>query len=292
MIDAVWSFLSEPWRSGEWMARASAASLLVSCVASPVGVALYLRRQSMLADALAHIALPGIVFAFLLTGSLSSGTLLVGAAITGVVASWVIEVLSKQPHIRPDAAIGIVFTSLFALGVLLLSSQLRGIHLDLDHALYGNVLGVTDASLRLLAILAPLWLAIAVIGRRVLALVAFDPRYAATLGVRAGVVGWVLTGLASVSAVASFEAVGAVLGVAMFVVPAATAHRVARSVTGMLVWALGFACLASIVGLYASIAADCSTSGAIATAAGLQYALVFLFGPTYGVLRRPPSASP
>ena len=286
MIDALWTFIVEPWRSGEWMSRATAASLLVACVASPVGVALYLRRQSMLADALAHIALPGIVFAFLLTGTASSGALLVGAAMTGLLASLVIEVLSRQPHIRPDAAIGIVFTSLFAVGVLLLSSELRGVHLDLNHALFGNVLGVSNASLRLLAILAPLWMLLALFGRRVLALVAFDARYAASVGLRVAAVGWVLTGLASVSAVAAFEAVGAVLGVAMFVVPAATAHRVARSVTGMLLWALAFAMLASMLGLYASIALDCSTAGAIATVAGIQYGVVFCFGPTYGVCRR------
>lgn len=288
-------FLITPWQQGDWMARAMGAALLAAIVCAPVGTILYLRGQSMLADALAHVALPGIVFAFLATGRIATGPMLAGAVITGVLSAWAIDALGRVRRVAPDAAIGIVFTALFALGALLLSSQLRGIHLDLDHALYGNILGVSDASMRLLALLAPAWLIGMVAFRRVLVLTSFDARYAASVGVPVGAVTFAITAVASMTAVASFEAVGAVLAVALFVVPAATAHLVARTPVSMVLAATGFGVSASICGVYVSIAADVSTSGCIVCIAGVQYGLLYLFAPEHGVLSprvfRPVSAS-
>ncbi len=281
MID----FLLEPWRHGDWMARAMAAAVLTAMLCAPIGTILYLRRQSLLADALAHVALPGIVFGVIVAGELHPTSILLGAVLTGVGSAWMIEGLQRVRRVAPDAAIGIVFTALFALGALLLSSELRGVHLDLDHALYGNVLGVSDRSMLLLAVLVPIWWAGLRVFQRVLVLASFDARYAAAVGVPVGAVTFALTAVASVSAVASFEAVGAVLAVGLFVVPAASAHLVARSPATMVFAATGFAVLASVIGVYVSIAIDASTSGCIIAVAGAQYLALFLLAPEHGALR-------
>lgn len=265
-----------------WLPRAVLAGLLVGLSCAPIGVFLYLRRQSLLVDALAHVALPGIVFAVLLTGQLDPPTLLAGALFTGLATTWTIETLSRVPKIRPDAAIGIVFTTLFALGLLLLSSRLEGVHIDAEHALYGDVLAVGDGSFVLLWLVAPLLLAGVWVALPLLTLSSFDPRFARALGVPLTAVHYGLTAGATVASVASFEAVGAVLVIAFVIVPAATAHIVARSVGRMVVWAIGFSWLAVGVGTAFSIAIDASTSGAIVSASGVIYALVFLFAPRYG----------
>lgn len=267
-----------------WLLRAVLASMLVALACAPVGVFLYLRRQSLLVDALAHVALPGIVFAVLLTGSLAPSALLVGAVVTGLFTTWSIEALSRLPRIRPDAAIGVVFTSLFALGLLLLSSRLDGVHLDVEHALYGDVLAVGEGSFILLWCVTPVLLALIALALPTLSLASFDERYAASLGVPVVGVHYALTSSATLATVASFEAVGAVLVVAFVIVPAATAHIVARSVAGMIAWAVGFAWLAVACGVALSLVIDASTSGAIVACAGVIYLLVFLFAPRYGWL--------
>ncbi|MFT6629771.1 MAG: manganese/zinc/iron transport system permease protein [Flavobacteriales bacterium] len=198
------NWLIEPWLHGDWMWRAAAAITMVSLCTAPVGVVLYLRRESMLIDALAHTALPGIVFAVMLTGRINSVVLLFGAAATGVGAALLIQALAKRPNMRSDAAMGAVFTTLFALGVLLLSVRLRGIHLDAEHALYGNLLAVQNSSIIFLAGWSVLvWMAL-VGARRLISVACFDPKFALAIGAPMTAFQLVMMSATSLTAVACF----------------------------------------------------------------------------------------
>lgn len=276
--------LYEPWTWGAWMWRGMAASILVGVPCAVIGVYLYLRRMSMLSDALAHVALPGIVVAFLLSGSISGPVMVLGAALSGLLASFAIEALNRRPHVRPDAAIGIVFTTMFAAGIILLSTQVHDAHIDADCVLFGNVLGISDATLWTLAVVAPAVLLLAGVFHRWLAVASFDPLLAVNLGVPVALLHYGLMAGASVTTVAGFEAVGAVLVIALIIVPAATAHLLARRLLTMHVIAIGHVVSSAVIGMYASVWLNCSSAGAIVVTAGILYALVFVFAPRHGLL--------
>ncbi len=268
-----------------WFWRALLTGSLVATSCATIGVFLYLRRMSLIADALAHIALPGIVVAFLISGGLNPNALLIGAAALGAAATFGIESITRR-GVRGDAAIGIVFTVLFAAGVILLSSQARHVDLDLNCVLFGDILGVSNASIARIAFATAATVLLTAAFWRWLAAATFDPIVAATLGVPVAAVHYGIVLCASLTAVASFDAVGSVLGVAMVIVPAATAHRLADRLAPMLAWAIGHALASTIVGVVVSVAVNCSTSGAIVLAEGFFYAVILMCGPRHSVLSR------
>lgn len=258
-----------------WLWRALATGTVVAVPCALVGVFLYLRNMSLLADALAHVALPGIVIAFLATGGLALPALQLGAVVVSVASAVSISALAAR-GVREDAAIGIVFTVMFAIGVILLSTRARGVDLDLDCVLFGNILGVSDASLFTMAGVAVLVVAAAWVFRRWLAVSTFDSALAITLGVPVAAIHYGLVTAASVTAVSTFEAVGAVLGVAMVIVPPATAHRLTDRLPSMLLTAVAVALLAVVGGVTLSIATDTSTAGCIVLVQGAVYAATFI----------------
>ena len=275
----------EPWLHGDWMWRGMLASLLVAVPCAFIGVFLYLRRMSMVSDALSHVALPGIVAAFLITGQIEGPWLFVGALVTGVLSTVLIELIAKSKRVKSDASIGIVFTSLFAAGIIGLSS-IRGAHLDADCVLFGNVLGISDSSLITLAIVAPLAIALVLIFFRWLAMVSFDAHMAAALGIPVAFVHYGLMVGVSTTTVAGFEAVGAVLVIAFVIIPAAAAHLVADRLSHMISVAVAVAVVSTFIGMYSSIWFNCSSAGAIVVAMGTLYAVMFLFAPTHGRVSR------
>lgn len=274
----------EPWTSGAWMWRGMLASILAAIPLALLGVFLYLRRMSLVADALSHVALLGIVAAFLLTGSLDGPVMLAGAALVGLLAAVAIEALAKRPKVRPDAAIGIVFTILFALGVILLSTSVHDAHIDTQCVLFGNVLAISDRALWMLATVAPLVILGVAIFFRWLEITSFDAAMAASLGVPVGALHYGLMSAVSVTTVASFETVGAILAIALMIVPAATAHLVADRLSTMLLVAVAHAVASAVLGMYVSVWFDASTAGAIVVVGGALYALAFIFA-RHGLLR-------
>ena len=280
----VYELVVEPWLLGDWMWRGALASGLAAVSCATLGVFLYLRRMSMLSDALAHVALLGIVVAFLLSGDVHPLAMIGGATLAGLLASLGIEALASRPRVRPDAAIGIVFTALFALGVVLLSTGVHDAHIDLDCVLFGNVLGISDHSLALLAWTTPLVLLAVALGWRWLAASSFDAGFARTLGVPVVATHYALMAGASATCVASFEAVGAVLVIALIIIPAATAHLLCDRLHAMIAVAWLHALLSLLLGLYAAVWLDCSPAGAMVVAAGALYALVYLFAPRHGLV--------
>lgn len=253
------------------MWRAALALLLVSVVCVPAGVFLYLKRLSLMSDAMSHIVLPGIVIAYLAVGSLSGWVLLPGAAIAGILASLLISNLSSRRWVRPDAAMAIVFTTFFALGVILLSTQAKNAHIDTDCVLFGNVLGLTDESLWLLGVSGIVLSTLLIVFFRWLKISAMDAGFAASLGIPVTALHYGLMSSVSVGTVASFEAVGAILVISFFIVPAAFGRLLARSLKTHIFVAFAFSILTSLIGIYVSVYLNTSTAGAIVSVQGAVY---------------------
>ncbi|MDA7425041.1 metal ABC transporter permease [Thalassococcus lentus] len=268
---------------------------------------LLLRRQSLIGDAISHVVLPGIVVAFLLTGTVAALPMMVGAAAAAVVAVVAIEAIRRLGRVESGAAMGVIFTAMFAGGVLLLEqSDTSSVHLDVEHALYGNLESLIwlDAvgwqSLidpAALALLPPeLWrmaLAFAVVGLatwlfwRPLKATSFDEGFAQSLGWPTGLIGMGIVIMAALAAVAAFDAVGSIIVIAMFICPPAAARLMTNRLGTQVAWSLAFAVLSAVLGyvlagygpIWLGYSASVSAAGMIATISGLILALAALFGP-------------
>lgn len=266
---------------------------------SLVGTYLVLRKVAMMADAITHAVLPGIVLAFLATGSRSSWVMFVGAGTTGIVATLLMAFLHQQVRLQADAAIGITFTWMFALGIILISLFSRKVDLDPDCVLYGEVayaplniwqtasgVSLGPWSVYLLSLVLLINLVLILLSYKELAITTFDPAFATTLGIRTTLWHYLLMAVTSFTAVASFEVAGSILVVALFVVPASTAYLLTQRLSAMLVMAALLGIGAAISGYYLAVWLDGSIAGAMATVASIMFLVVFLIRRYY---RRFPS---
>jgi manganese/zinc/iron transport system permease protein len=293
---------------------ALATGTLAALSCGLLGNFLLLQRKSLLGDAVSHAVLPGIVLAFLLTGSTGTWPMMLGAAGAALASVLLVDVVQRAARIEAGAAMAVVLTAMFALGVVLLEqSGARVVHLDVQHALMGSLegivwLGARDGSalfdparlaslpapLLRLAGLTPAVLLFVLLLRKELAIASFDPSHADSLGIPARLVGLLLLLASAAAAVAAFDAVGAILTIAMFVCPAATARmltdRLGRQIAlsalvAVLSGVLGYALAAWVtpaIGLERGLGA----AGTIAVVAGCSQALSILFAPRYGALAR------
>ncbi|MVO16362.1 metal ABC transporter permease [Parasedimentitalea huanghaiensis] len=297
--------------SGEEFVPLSLTPLLIGIFAAVAcalpGNFLLLRKQALIGDAISHVVLPGIVVAFLLTGAISAAPMMLGAAGAAVVAVVLIEAIRRLGRIEPGAAMGVVFTTMFAGGVLLLEqTDTSSVHLDVEHALYGNLESLIwlDAvgwsslldvqalahlpvelprmALTLLAVtlfIAMFW--------RVLKISTFDEGFARTLGIRTNLLGLALVITAAVAAVAAFDAVGSIIVIAMFICPPAAARMMSNQLEGQVAWSVGFAVLSAVFGyvlagygpLWLGAQDAVSAAGMIATVSGVILAAAARFGP-------------
>ncbi len=267
---------------------------------------LLLRRQALIGDAISHVVLPGIVAAFLLTGAVSTWPMMIGAGAAAIVAVVLIESIRRLGRIEPGAAMGVIFTTMFAGGVLLLEqSDTSGVHLDVEHALYGNLesliwLDATGWGSLLdpaaLAGLPPELIRMAVVALgaaafvavlwRPLKLATFDESFARSVGIPTTALGLALVILAAVAAVAAFDAVGSIIVIAMFICPPAAARlmtdRLERQVSLSVLLAAVSAVLGYVLAGYGPLwlgASDAvSAAGMIATVSGLILGLAAVFG--------------
>ncbi len=229
-MTAPWDILTSPWTAESlrvyWPILAEGA--LVSLSLGLVGCFLVVRGLSLLGDALSHSVLPGIVIGFLIGGSLHSPWILIGATAVGLLAAVMVQGVQHHSRVKEDASLGIVFTSLFALGVVMINLFAGQADLDPGCVLYGNIeyfaLGSDRGAIWLMAgITAALVLGLVAFYRPLL-VTTFDPGLAVSLGIRAALVHYALMAVLSLTVVASFEAVGAILAVALLVMPGATAR--------------------------------------------------------------------
>ena len=268
---------------------------------------LVLRRQALVSDALSHVVLPGIVVAFLVTGAITTWPMMIGAAGAALFAVALIEIVRRVGRIEPGAAMGVVFTTMFAGGVLLLErSDTSGVHLDVEHALYGNLesliwfdatgwgslldpvaLAGLPPELPRIAVAALVIVLVWLVSRRPLLLSTFDEGYAATIGVPVRLIAIGLVAASALAAVAAFDAVGSIIVIAMFVCPPAAARLMTDSLDRQVGWSVVFATLSAVIGyvlagygpIWLGHPYSVSAAGMIAAVSGVILALAAMFGP-------------
>lgn len=280
--------------SGFWIMLTG--SLVAACCGI-LGCFLILRRMALVGDAISHSVLPGIVIAFLISGSRDSFFMLLGAAVFGFITVFLIQMFQNS-GVQSDASIGVVFTSLFAVGVLLISLNAQQVDLDLDCVLYGEIAYVQWNQLTINGMeIGPkaVWLlgltlfviaAIIVLFYKQFKLCAFDPALAAALGIPVALFHYVLMGLVSMATVSSFESVGAILVVGLLIVPPATAYLLTDRLGMMIGYSLIIGVISSVAGYYTAAALDASIAGCMVCVAGALFLLAFLFSPTHGLVIR------
>lgn len=271
-------WLLEPL-SYDFMTRALVTTVIAAVVCALLSCWLVLIGWSLMGDAVSHAVLPGVVIAYILGIPFA-----IGAVVFGFLAVGMIGLVRGTSRVKEDAAIGIVFTTLFALGLVLIS--VTPSQTDLNHIIFGNILGVSRADLVQIAILATVALIALVIKRRDLTLYAFDPTHAHAIGLSPRFLGAMLLGLLALTAVAALQVVGVVLVVAMLIIPGATAYLLTDRFGRMLVIAPVLSSLCSVVGIYISYWVDASPGGLVVLTQGCAFALVYLISPKHGLLSK------
>lgn len=274
-----------------------ATGALVAGACGFIGSFLVLRRMALLGDAISHSVLLGIVLAFLITGDRGIVPMFLGAAVFGLLTAVMVQALDRG-GVAEDAAIGVTFTAFFALGVVLLTAYAGSVHLDLEHVLYGEIayvpwdvlyLGETPLGPKALWIMGAVFLLdlIAVTAfYKEFKICSFDPAMAASLGINVAFFHYFLMALVSLTTVAAFESVGAVLAVAMLIVPGATAYLLTERLETMLAASVAVGAASAVLGYGIASLLDASISGAMAVAAGLLFALALLFSPSKGIISK------
>lgn len=277
---------------------------LAAIACSLLGCFLVLRHMALVGDAISHAVLPGIVLAFLLTGSRNTLPMLIGAGALGVFTTFAIEFLHRSGRLQTDASIGVSFTALFALGVVLLSAFAGQVDLDQDCVLYGeiaytplDVLAVGNINLgpRAVWVLGGVMLLVILfiaVGYKELVVTTFDPAYAVAIGIGTTVWHYALMGMVSLTTVAAFESVGAILVVALLVVPPATAQLLTRKLKPMLMLASALGVVTAVSGYALAVWVDGSIAGAMATVAGALFAAALAFSEIRQRLARQAAPQP
>jgi len=259
----------------------------ISCAV--LGAFLVLRKMTMVGDAISHAVLPGIAIAYLLSQSRASLPMFLGAALVGVFATVIIEILSKKWKVQSDASIGMTFTTLFALGVVLITFWSDKVDLDQECVLYGEIAFVPfntwtmagksmgPIALWTSGILLVLVLIYTLVGYKGLLMSSFNADYAAVLGIGIGAWNLSLMSMVSLATVVSFESVGAILVVALLVAPAASAYLISSQLKTMIGLSALFGFTGSLGGYFLSAALDTSIAGGIATTLGVQFAVILAF---------------
>jgi len=269
-----------------------------------LGNYLVLRRMSMMGDAISHAVLPGLAIAFLLTGSRDSLPMLIGAIIIGVVTTLMIQGIDRLSGLDRGASMGVVFTTLFAIGLILIRQAADHVDLDPSCVLYGAIeltpldtvllwgLDVPKAAITSGTMLL-VNLIFVVVFFKELKITAFDPALATTMGINANAMHYVLMTLVAATTIASFESVGSILVIAMLIVPGAAAHLITDRLNRMLAISMVFAVLSALLGHLSAITVpvwfgfqDTSTAGMMALMTGVLFVLVMLLSPRYGVFSR------
>ena len=274
---------------------ATAACCAIAC--GVLGCFLVLRRLSLLGDAISHAILPGLAGAFLLTGSRDILPMLIGAMLVGVMTAVLSAGLNRWGRVPEDASMGVVFTTLFALGVVLITFAAKNVDLDPGCVLYGLLEFVPFDTTQILGVQVPrafVWLlaaltvnvALILVFFKELKIVSFDPYLATTMGISATLVHYGLMTAVAATSVASFEAVGSILVIAMLVAPGATAQLITDKLGAMLFWAAGIAALCAVLGYIGAVWLNTSIAGMVAATSLAVFLLAVVASPTHGLIAK------
>lgn len=281
--------------------------VLASVACALPGNFLILRKQALIGDAISHVVLPGIVVAFLVTGTITTWPMMLGAAAAAIVAVLLIELIRRVGRIEPGAAMGVIFTTMFAGGVLLLEqSDTSGVHIDVEHALHGNLesliwvaaegwhslfdikaLAELPPQIGRLVIVSILVISFILLFWRPLTISTFDPAFAEAMGIKTGLISFALVVVVATAAVAAFDAVGSIIVIAMFICPPAAARLMTNRLSLQVVWSVIFAIISAVSGyifagygpLWFGAEHAVSAAGMIATVSGLILGMACLWGP-------------
>ncbi len=270
--------MAAPFQYG-FMQRALLTAILVGGMCGLLSSFVILKRWSLLGDAISHAVLPGVALAYLL-----NLPFFVGAMVTGALTSLGIGVIERHTRIKSDAAMGLMFTAAFALGIVIISQIAASTHLM--HILFGNVLGVGYPGIMLTLAVGLITLIAVALFYKSLTLYVFDPVQAASLGLNTAVIHYGLILLLTVTIVASLETVGIILVVAMLITPGATAYLLVNSLPVMMAIATLVGIVSAITGLYLSVMLDVASGGTIVLVVTAFFVLAFLFAPHRGLLSR------
>lgn len=282
-----------------WMA---ATAMLTACSCALLGSFLFVRRLSLMGDAITHAVLPGLAIAFLVTGSRDALPMLIGASLAGLLAALLTQFISHAGRVEESASMGVVFSTLFALGLVMMVRAADRVDLDPSCVLYGALELTPLDTMRVVGFEVPrafvINAAVLTVNALVIALLykefllgAFDPMLAAAQGYRPQTLHQLLMVLTAVTAVASFETVGSILVVAMLIVPAAAARLMTHRLPSMLAWSVTMATGSAWLGHLGALEIpgwfgfrDTSTAGMMAVAAGGLFGLALVFAPEQGLL--------
>lgn len=280
-IGAAIEWITQPLEFG-FMQRAIVVGVVIGAVCAVLSCWLTLLGWSLLGDAVSHAVLPGVVLGYVLGAPLAAG-----AFVFGIGAVALIGGLNRTSRVKEDAAIGIVFTGLFALGLVFVSAIPSQI--DLFHILFGNILGVSDSDIIQVIVIGTITTAALLYMRRSIVLYAFDPVHAHAIGLAPKWLEALLLGSMALSVVIALQAVGIVLVVAMLITPGAIGYLLTDRFDHMLAYAAGASIFSCIAGTYISYYADISTGGSIVVTLTSIFVLTYVFAPRNGLLakRRP-----
>jgi len=262
-----------------FMQRALLTSVMVGAICGLLSCYVVLKRWSLLGDAISHAVLPGVAIAYLL-----GWPFFIGAFITGALTSIGIGAIERHTRIKSDAAMGLMFTGAFALGIVIISKIASSTHLM--HILFGNVLGVRESALLLTLVASVIALGVVWLCFRPLLLYAFDPQQAQALGFNTSVIHYGLILLLTLTIVASLETVGIILVVAMLITPGATAHLLTDRFRTMMLISVAVGVSSAVIGLWLSAALDVASGGTIVLVATGWFFAALVFSPRHGVLAR------
>lgn len=265
-----------------------ATGCLVAISCGILGSFLVLRKMAMVSDAISHAVLPGIVIAFLLGSDMDSLGMVLGAGLIGILTTFLIEFFHQKGKLQTDASIGVTFTWLFALGVILISYYAGDAHIDEDCVLYGEIaytpldliylengMVLGPKALIVLSVILLIIIIFVTIGWKEFFITSFDPSFAISVGISSTIWHYILMSLVSLTTVASFESVGAILVVAFLITPAATAYLITTNLKKMIIYSCIIGVLCAVLGYYLAYAIDGSIAGAMATVAGAMFFIVF-----------------
>jgi manganese/zinc/iron transport system permease protein len=264
-----------------------ATGSLIALSCSWVGNYLVLRKQAMMGDALSHAILPGLVLAYLMFGMDNILAYIIACSAVGIVSVALIDLFKRSKLVQDDIAIGLSFTSLFALGVILISMYAGKVHLDYDHVLYGEIayvpldvlyidgLSIGPRTFWISLGMLVLTLLFVAICFRLLNLTSFNPEFARVLGVNPRLWHYILLSVVSVIVVISFESVGAILVVSFLIIPSATAYLISSNLRRIFGLSSLFAILSALGGYYLAYITNSSIAASMALVAGLIFILSF-----------------
>lgn len=274
MLDA----LIEPLQYG-FMQRSLIIAVLVGLVCAVVGSYLMVQRLALLGDAISHSVLPGLAVAFMV-----GANIFIGAFIAGVLSTLAIAWIRSRSPIKEDAAMGIVFSAFFALGITLITLIQKDNKIDLNHFLFGNILGVTADEVTNTAIIAAIVLTVVALLYKELLFYTFDPLGAQAAGLPVNLLNFGLMLLIALTIVASMKAVGVILVLALLITPGATAYLLVKRLNQVMLLGAGIGILSSITGMYLSYFYNLPSGPAIVLVVSSFFILALLFSPSHGVL--------